>query len=80
MLSIQEERRSLRQELVEIFACLCGLEKEILSELLCSVLPTELAIGIMNNKHGNYSYEYNLYKELSPRNDLYMHKVLDLHI
>lgn len=46
-----EERRSLRQELVEVFGCMCGLEKEILSELLCSVLPTELAKGIMNSKH-----------------------------
>ncbi|KAL9960757.1 hypothetical protein ACROYT_G034256 [Oculina patagonica] len=46
-----EERRSLRQQLVEIFGCMCGLEKEILSQLLCSVLPTELAIEIMNRKH-----------------------------
>ncbi|KAJ7376050.1 hypothetical protein OS493_037156 [Desmophyllum pertusum] len=46
-----EERRSLRQQLVEIFGCMCGLEKELLSQLLCSVLPTELAIEIMNKKH-----------------------------
>ncbi|XP_022808498.1 NCK-interacting protein with SH3 domain-like [Stylophora pistillata] len=45
-----EERQSLRQKLIEIFGCMCGLEKEILSQLLCSVLPTELAIEIMNRK------------------------------
>ena len=33
---------------------MCGLEKEILTQLLCSVLPTELAIEIMNRKDGNY--------------------------
>ncbi|PFX13890.1 NCK-interacting protein with SH3 domain [Stylophora pistillata] len=47
-----EERQSLRQKLIEIFGCMCGLEKEILSQLLCSVLPTELAIEIMNRKEG----------------------------
>lgn len=50
---MQEERRTLRQQLVEIFGCICGLEKELLSQLLCSVLPTELAIDIMNRKNGN---------------------------
>ncbi|XP_068714578.1 NCK-interacting protein with SH3 domain-like isoform X1 [Montipora foliosa] len=45
-----EERRTLRQPLVEIFGCICGLQKEMLSQLLCSVLPTELAIDIMNRK------------------------------
>ena len=49
---LQEERRTLRQPLVEIFGCICGLQKEMLSQLLCSVLPTELAIDIMNRKDG----------------------------
>ena len=49
----KEERQSLRQLLVEIFACLCGLKKEILSQLLCSVLPSELAMEIMKRKEGN---------------------------
>lgn len=47
-----EERQSLRQLLVEIFGCLCGLKKEILSQLLCSVLPSELAMEIMKRKEG----------------------------
>ncbi|XP_027035913.1 NCK-interacting protein with SH3 domain-like, partial [Pocillopora damicornis] len=48
----KEERQSLRQLLVEIFGCLCGLKKEILSQLLCSVLPSELAMEIMKRKEG----------------------------
>ena len=31
---------------------MCGLEKEMLSQLLCSVLPAELAIEAMNKKEG----------------------------
>ncbi|XP_022800634.1 NCK-interacting protein with SH3 domain-like isoform X3 [Stylophora pistillata] len=45
-----EERQSLGQKLIEIFACICGLEKEILCPLLCSVMATELEIQIMNRK------------------------------
>lgn len=48
----KEERQSLRQLLVEIFGCLCGLKKEILSQLLCSVLPSELVMEIMKRKEG----------------------------
>lgn len=46
-----EDRRTLRQPLVQIFGCLCGLQKEMLSQLLCSVLPTELSIDILNRKN-----------------------------
>lgn len=48
----QEQRQSLREQLIEIFGCMCGLEKEMLSQLLCSVLPAELAIEAMNKKEG----------------------------
>ena len=50
--SWQEQRQSLREQLIEIFGCMCGLEKEMLSQLLCSVLPAELAIEAMNKKEG----------------------------
>ena len=52
----KEERQSLRQLLVEIFGCLCGLKKEILSQLLCSVLPSELAMEIMKRKEGKKKF------------------------
>ena len=51
-LCFQEQRQSLREQLIEIFGCMCGLEKEMLSQLLCSVLPAELAIEAMNKKEG----------------------------
>lgn len=51
-LCFQEQRQSLRQQLIEIFGCMCGLEKEMLSQLLCSVLPAELAIEAVNKKEG----------------------------
>ena len=52
ILCFQEQRQSLREQLIEIFGCMCGLEKEMLSQLLCSVLPAELAIEAMNKKEG----------------------------
>ena len=51
-LCFQEQRQSLREQLIEVFGCMCGLEKEMLSQLLCSVLPAELAIEAMNKKEG----------------------------
>ena len=51
-LCFQEQRQSLCQQLIEIFGCMCGLEKEMLSQLLCSVLPAELAIEAVNKKEG----------------------------
>lgn len=52
LICFQEQRQSLRQQLIEIFGCMCGLEKEMLSQLLCSVLPAELAIEAVNKKEG----------------------------
>ena len=47
---------------------MCGLEKEVLSQLLCSVLPTELAMDIVNRKNGKEClYPCKNFSEISPR-------------
>ncbi|XP_031572405.1 NCK-interacting protein with SH3 domain-like isoform X2 [Actinia tenebrosa] len=38
-----EHRASIRLQLLQLFGCLCGIDKEVITQLLCSVLPGELA-------------------------------------
>ena len=53
---IQETRLSLRMDLLKVFGALCNLQKELISLLLYSVLPTELAREIVDTlKDGSRS-------------------------
>ncbi len=44
---------SLRLQLLQVFGCLCGLDVRVISELLSSVLPLELARDMQTDTKGN---------------------------
>ena len=50
--SFQESRVSLRLLLLQCFGALCGLHGDVISELLNSVLPLELARDIQTDTQG----------------------------
>lgn len=45
-----EHRSELRITLLHAFGCICELGAEFVTQLLCSVLPTELALDIMQDQ------------------------------
>jgi len=49
---VQETRRSIRLLLLQAFGAMCSLEVHVVSELLNSVLPLELARDIHNDLSG----------------------------
>jgi len=49
---VQETRVSIRLLLLQAFGALCSLEERVVSELLNSVLPLELARDIQNDLSG----------------------------
>jgi len=50
---VQETRTSLRLLLLQLFGLMCGLDLEVVSVLLNSVLPNELGRDIHDNIEGN---------------------------
>jgi len=52
---VQETRTSLRLILLQLFGLMCGLDLEVVSVLLNSVLPNELGRDIHDNIEGDTS-------------------------
>lgn len=49
---MQEHRVSLRLLLLKVFGAMCGLDASLISTLLNSILPMELARDLQSNTHG----------------------------
>ena len=56
----QETRVSIRLLLLQAFGALCGIDGVIVSELLNSVLPVELARDMQTHVDGKYAFIYNI--------------------
>jgi hypothetical protein len=63
-ISHQEARVSIRLLLLQVFGALCGLEARLVSELLNSVLPLEIARDMQADLQGQVKVKYRGHSDL----------------